>query len=295
MADTPKTKPENPSQKRAFVITPIGSDNSPERLHADWILNIAIKPVFESNGYTVHRSDTIADPSMINDAIFNHVVEDEICIADLSFLNPNVFYELGVRHALEKPVIHIAHNQIKLPFDTAQHRVIFFNLSSFHSIEALKEQLEAQLKAIETKGFRVSNPLTHARGRQNLSKSADSTDQIVVDLLDRIGLLEQMFRQPISRNAPVRMTDSPSNAVRRNGAPYDLSKAREEIRHLARRISKYSEVIDENSPLSYGDFMSNFGSELQTLTREDRAYISDVVREMITSQQVYEWISQWIR
>jgi hypothetical protein len=174
-------KPEA-AVKRAFVITPIGAAGSVERLHADWVLNAAIKPVFDARGYEVFRSDTIADPAMINDAIFNHVTDDEVCIADLSFLNPNVFYELGVRHALLKPVIHIAHDAIRLPFDTAQHRAIFFNLADYHSVENLKKQLADQLDTIEADGFKVSNPLTHAKGRQDLANSGDSKDRIISDL-----------------------------------------------------------------------------------------------------------------
>lgn len=179
------------STKRLFVITPIGENNSPERRHADWVLNAAIKPVFELAGYTVYRSDTIDDPSMINDAIFNHIFEDDLCVADFTFLNPNVLYEVGVRHSQLKPVIHIAHVGTRLPFDTAQHRAIFFDLSDWHSVEALKDGLTKQLATVEAKGFEVSNPITHARGRIEVSRRGDDKDQLLLDLMGRMELFER--------------------------------------------------------------------------------------------------------
>jgi hypothetical protein len=184
-----------PTKKRCFVITPIGGLGSPERHHADWVLNGAIKPVFESRGYEVFRSDEIADPAMINDTVFNHIIDDEVCVADLTFLNPNVFYELGVRHALQKPVIHIADIGIRLPFDTAQHRAIMFDRTVFQSFEDLKLGLNRQLDAIEVPGFEVSNPLTHARGRQKIEASADPKDQIIGVLLARVSRLEMKSAQ----------------------------------------------------------------------------------------------------
>lgn len=130
------------------------------------------------------------DPSMINDAVFGEITEADVCVADLSYLNPNVFYELGIRHAVQKPVIHIANRQTRIPFDTQGYRAIFFDVSDYHSMEALKKEIAAQLKTIETPGFTVSNPLTQARGRQALALSTDTRDQVIADLQHRLDLLE---------------------------------------------------------------------------------------------------------
>jgi len=176
-------------KKRCFMITPIGSAGSAERRHADWVWGGAIEPLFTSRGYDLARADKIADPAPINDSIFAHIEQDEVCIADLTFLNANVFYELGVRHALALPVIHIAAEGTRLPFDNMPYRTIFFDRDDFQSFEGLKSQLQAQLDAIETPGFTVSNPLTHARGRQQLRSEADPRDKLIENLFEEISLI----------------------------------------------------------------------------------------------------------
>lgn len=266
-----KTKTEDKAQdkiKRVFVITPIGADGSPERLHADWVLNAAIKPVFEPRGYEVFRSDSIADPAMINDAIFQHVIEDEVCVADLSFLNPNVFYELGVRHALEKPVIHIAHDAIRLPFDTAQHRVAFFNLAAWQSVEALKAQIAGQLDTIEADGFKVSNPLTHARGRQKLAESADSKDRLIAELLGRVERLET--------SAQRRQRYS---GVTHQGMRIALSLPPHELETLATELTHFLRSKGDDDG-SLRQFTGQFGAILMRLTKSDRVYLDGILERI---------------
>ncbi len=50
-------------------------------------------------------------------------------VADLTGLNANAFYELGIRHSAEKPVIHIAKAHTPLPFDNFGHRVTFVDVA----------------------------------------------------------------------------------------------------------------------------------------------------------------------
>jgi hypothetical protein len=270
-------------EKRVFVITPIGIDGSAERRHADWVLNAAIKPVFEPRGYDVYRSDTIADPAMINDAIFNHVVDDEICIADLSFLNPNVFYELGVRHALSRPVIHIAHDLVKLPFDTAQHRAIFFSLENYHSVENLKRALAAQLDTIESSGFKVSNPLTHARGRQDLAESADSKDQIIAELLTRFEAIERRFGSEARHILPQNVTWA--SALSNNAAS---SVA------VGREMAKLTDALSTDNHENYSNFRAKFGDQLKSMSIEERRILTKLASQVLDPEATHR-LEKWVR
>jgi hypothetical protein len=71
------------------------------RAHADLLLNLVIKEVLETPefGFAVKRADEDADPGMINDRVIQDILNSELAVADLSFLRPNAFYELGIRHA----------------------------------------------------------------------------------------------------------------------------------------------------------------------------------------------------
>lgn len=108
-----------PQKPLCFVIGPIGKEGSEERRHADFLLYGLIKHVLEAEefGYRVKRADEDADPGMISDRMISDIVNAELVVADLTDLNANAFYELGIRHAAEKPVIHVAKAGTVLPFD----------------------------------------------------------------------------------------------------------------------------------------------------------------------------------
>lgn len=192
-------------QKRCFFITPIGGEKSPARQHADWVFYHAIQPVFESKGYQSTRADLIRDPFMINDSVFEAITEADICVADLTLLNANVFYELGIRHAIEKPVIHIAQFDTVLPFDNAGYRTILFDRHEYQSMQVLKEELGRHIEAIEKPEFILSNPLTQYRGRERLAESADSRDQILQSLQGEVESLRRSIaglKQPVKEFRP---------------------------------------------------------------------------------------------
>lgn len=177
---------------KLFVITPIGGPGTPQRRHADMVFNAAITPACKAVDISPpDRADLIDTTSMISTNIFRNVEEADLAIADLTFLNPNVMYELGIRHAVEKPVIHIAQEGTALPFDTSGHMTLFFDVGDWHSLERLSEQLASAIKHMLGAKYEVSNPLTQARGRKALAGSADSKDQIISDLVSRVDSLER--------------------------------------------------------------------------------------------------------
>jgi hypothetical protein len=154
-----------------FVIGPIGKDGSPERKHADLLLHSVIKEVLEAEefGYRVKRADEDADPGMISDRVISDIIHAELVVADLTELNPNAFYELGIRHSAEKPAIHVAKLGTPLPFDNASHRTIFIDLSDWQSIQRGRTQLAGSARAIQDPDFQISNPITQCLNLNRLS------------------------------------------------------------------------------------------------------------------------------
>ena len=82
-------------------------------------MNHIITPALKRCGYTQGpvRADGIASPGLITRQIVTHLIESDLVIADLSGHNPNVFYELALRHALKKPFVQMIHKGEDLPFD----------------------------------------------------------------------------------------------------------------------------------------------------------------------------------
>lgn len=134
--------------KRCFIITPIGGERSDIRDALDGLLKNVLSPVlidagFEDKDITVAHQ--MKDSGSINTQLITRIIEDELCIVNLTGLNPNVMYELAIRHAVGKPVVIIAEQGTKLPFDIIDQRTIFYSntmLGAVHLKDALSEMIE---------------------------------------------------------------------------------------------------------------------------------------------------------
>jgi hypothetical protein len=146
-----KSNGQDAKKPLCFVIGPIGKDGTPERKHADLLLHSVIKDVLEVEefGYHVKRADEDVDPGMIGDRVVTDIIHADLVIADLTDLNPNAFYELGIRHSTEEPTIHMAKAGTVLPFDNVSHRTIFVDLTDWQSILQARARLAESARAIK--------------------------------------------------------------------------------------------------------------------------------------------------
>jgi len=138
-------------KKICFVISPIGADGSDIRRRADQILRHIITPAVTACGFEPMRSDQISEPGLITTQVIQHIIEDPLVIADLTGSNPNVFYELAIRHAIRKPLIQIIHKEEKIPFDVAGMRTVPVDHRDLDSVQEAKQEIERQVQAVTRK------------------------------------------------------------------------------------------------------------------------------------------------
>jgi hypothetical protein len=131
--------------KTCFYITPIGDENSDERQHADFIMSYIIEPAVKEFGLKVVRADKMGKPGMIGKQVVEHILKSRLVIADLSFHNPNVFYELCLRHTTRLPTVQIIRAVDKIPFDLNQYRTIPIETRNAYTLYPKLQTYTAQI------------------------------------------------------------------------------------------------------------------------------------------------------
>lgn len=148
-----------------FVIGPIGdrdaAHGSPERNTYEQAVQVweeVILPACEAFGIIPVRADHISKSGEIPEQIFRRLRDDQLVIADLTKANPNVMYELGLRHTTGKLTIQIGEKE-HLPFDLAAIRTIRFRRTEASLIDARKQLAVAIGAGLKDGG----DPVTAAR------------------------------------------------------------------------------------------------------------------------------------
>lgn len=187
-AASPNTKGEPLTKaKQCFVITPIGKEASAERRRADGLYHAVLKPVLESHDYVVYAAHQVAVIGSITDKIISDILYSELVVADLSGLNPNVMYELAVRHATGLPVVVIADESTALPFDIKQERTLFYR-DDFSGCMQLRRDLDATVKSIESGKSKNDNPITRVSNRIILNPTVKvaATEEVILERIDSL-------------------------------------------------------------------------------------------------------------
>jgi hypothetical protein len=152
------------SPKRCFVIAPIGEPGSPARRRSDKILEHVIRPAAEECGYDAVRADELGEPGLISRQVVRCIANDPLVIADLTGHNPNVFYELALRHAVGKPLVQLIEQGQPLPFDVADTQTVKVKHRSPKSMERARLEIVAQIRGLGDARTVVENPVTGAVG-----------------------------------------------------------------------------------------------------------------------------------
>ncbi|HLO16590.1 MAG TPA: TRAFs-binding domain-containing protein [Anaerolineales bacterium] len=116
----------------AFVIMPFGKKKGGDGSLYDFnaIYSQLIKPALEMAGFEAFRADEETTSGDILTDMFQELLLADLCIADMSIDNANVFYELGIRHAFRKRgIVHIQAGRAYMPFDVFNVRTIPYHIT----------------------------------------------------------------------------------------------------------------------------------------------------------------------
>src|SRR5688572_10595147 len=131
-------------KRTCFVVSPMGEPSSEVRARADWFVEGIVGPAV-GRAYNVRRAGGISVAGMIGQQVITQLQEADLVIADMTGMNPNVFYEIGVRHCTDKPIVHMVSRDDVIPFDVKLYRAIVFSLVTPSDIDQAKRDLRAQV------------------------------------------------------------------------------------------------------------------------------------------------------
>lgn len=169
--------------KTCFVVCPIGNDGSEIRKRSDQLLKHIIEPVCLNNNFECIRVDKLNSSDCLTETILNYLKTADLVIADLTDHNPNAFYEMGYRSALNKPIIHLKSKEIILPFDVSSIRAFDYDLKDLDAVDSIKDRLSKTIQStkfdsLEETDSNVSNINTNAQILEELFKIQDGLSEL---------------------------------------------------------------------------------------------------------------------
>jgi len=178
--------PEDQNLKTCFIICPIGEADSPERTRSDALLKQVYLPVLSAYGYKPVRADQIPKTGFITTQTINLVIESPLVVADLTGGNPNVFYELAIRHATGKPCIQLIEKGSFVPFDISGVHTIQIDHHDLDSVEACKTEIGKYIEHFHD-GHQANSPISVAANVRLLQSDPRYAESLLKKLEEILG------------------------------------------------------------------------------------------------------------
>ncbi|HET9710796.1 MAG TPA: hypothetical protein VFP64_02905 [Pyrinomonadaceae bacterium] len=178
---------ETGKQDTCFIIMPFG----------DWFdtyYESIYLPAIEATGLTPRRADNLYRPSAIINDIWALTNEAKLILADLSEKNANVFYELGMAHALAKPAILVTESMEDVPFDLRSLRVIVYEKNRPDWGDALREKIQLAIKEVLASPLDAVLPTFIKVKESSTQPSASRVEKEMISLRQDVDRLTREFR-----------------------------------------------------------------------------------------------------
>ena len=271
------------NKDKCFIITPIGDDTDPIRRHIEGIIDAALRPALEDK-YDLVVAHRISETGSITKQIITEIYSAKLVVANLTNRNPNVMYELALRHSLGKPVIMIAEKGTPLPSDIVMERTIFYQNDARGVIE-LRENIAAAEKEIdydktESPIYNVLHDVLKDRQiiefseSQSISQEDDGNATVLKYILQKLTNLEDAVQtsRPLMQNAESRRCfDGVVFAFSyvKSTQPYQVDK-------LLMRLQRVPQIEQEISVVNVHIYEEEKKIRVYTMGLSDKSNASDI-------------------
>lgn len=246
---------------RAFVLMPF------ER-QSDQLFDRILCPALEKAGMSAIRADSVLDQQSVMRDVVEGIADAALVVAEISQVNANVYYELGLAHGLRKPTVLLTQDISKVPFDLKGYRVLSYS-TLFHEVDELSARL-TEIAAEHLAGrVRFGSPITDylpgpgppelplavppalAAGADDLPEDGyldwladihEADRQLGVLMTDVVAATNQVGDQMAARGSEI------DQIVSSGGADLSPSKARTLARAAAADLSAYAKTLELITP-----------------------------------------------
>jgi hypothetical protein len=153
-------------QKTAFVVMPF----SPTASEQNWkeVFEGVFRPALEECGYECKQAETSTGSLIVS--IVESLLNSDIVLADVTDRNPNVFYELGVRHSLRRGTIIVSQGSSHVPSDLRGYWWLNYGLRPAEVLR-FKADIRKIIQSIEESPDRSDSPVSDYQDRSKISSS----------------------------------------------------------------------------------------------------------------------------
>jgi hypothetical protein len=241
--------------KDCFIVSPIGDVGSETRKRSDQVLKHIIQPILNEFDIKSVRADKLPMPGVITNHIIERIINSDLVIADLTDRNPNVYYELAIRHVLKKPFVQLIEDAEELPFDVAGIRTIRLNLKDPDLMDESRNELRQQVKHLIDNPDSIDSPVSHSIELSYLRRSEKPQENLVASFIDAINELKYDINQRITKlDFQVRSTQHHVGILKSklNDAGLDdfAKVAEKNVNKVINMVNKMNSVFDKNLVLS---------------------------------------------
>jgi hypothetical protein len=279
---------------RAFVLMPFASE-------FDEVYKQVIRQPLIAAGFEVSRADEVQGARSIMQDVMSGIHSADLIIADLTGGNTNVFYELGIAHALGKNVVLITQDLEEVPFDLRAYRVVTYS-THFARVEEAKAQLERLARGAKEGAVQFGSPVSdfaRSSAPTLLARRLTSTDPSSTASLssDDYGMLDAFADVQDGLNAASSvisevgsrleiLTPQINSAGERLSGPLreNPSEMREVIRALASEMDAFTRWLRESNS-KYREGLIKLSSGL------DAMFADDVTRDEQALSKLPEFIN----
>ena len=213
MAEEIRRTEQLDTRKKCFVIMPFSDPEGYEPGHFRKIYDYIFKPAIEAAGYMAERIDEDSVSNLIHSKMLNELVNAPIVLCDLTTNNPNVLYELGIRHAYDRPVVLVQECGQKRIFDIGAITSIEYHPGMLYEeiLEDQKKIAEAIRQTVKAKNkYSIMDLVAMQPAQPAKSGSLSREDRLEILLQDvsrRIGTLENAVHDKSRADAEKKLAD----------------------------------------------------------------------------------------